>query len=68
MPPSMLYSAGPIGAGMEGDDERIGHFILVGCSLTPRTNSAGSGSQLAMVRAHSRACALSVMPGNRRRS
>jgi hypothetical protein len=32
------------------------------------TGRSGSGFQPAMVRAHSRACALSVMPGNRRRS
>ena len=36
-------------------------------SLTSR-GFAGSGFQPAMVRAHSRACALSVTPGNRRRS
>ena len=53
---------------MEGHDERIGYLILVGCSLTLRTASAGSGIQLAIVRAQSRACALSVMPGNNRRS
>ena len=58
---------GPIRAGMEGHDERIGYLILVGCSLTLRTASAGSGIQLAIVRAQSRACALSVMPGNNRR-
>jgi hypothetical protein len=31
------------------------------------TDRSGSGFQPAMVRAHSRACALSVMPGNWRR-
>src|SRR3954470_2303287 len=30
--------------------------------------AAGSGVQLAMIRAHSRALALSVMPGNNRRT
>lgn len=32
------------------------------------TGRSGSGFQPAMVRAHARACALSVMPGNSRRS
>ena len=38
------------------------------CSRLPERGGTDSGCQPAMVRAHSRASALSVMPGNSRRS
>jgi hypothetical protein len=41
---------------------------LPGCNRLADRWRLGSGSQPAMFRAHSRACALSVMPGNSRRS
>jgi hypothetical protein len=44
---------------------RVGYRLLPG-SLTLRSRT-GSGFQAAMVRAHSRAFAVSVTPGNRRR-
>jgi hypothetical protein len=80
MPPSSLNSAGPIRAGSGRArgiaDSRPGprvvatdslYRVLDECSLTAR-GVAVSGFQAAMVRAHSRACTLSVTPGNSRRN
>ena len=59
MRPNSVSSAGPTRAGREGAGERTGYRLLPGSSRP----GEGRGFQPAIVRAHARACVLSVTPG-----
>ena len=66
MRPNSVSSAGPTRAGRGGTGERTGYRRWPGSSLV--RPGEGRGFQPAMVRAHARACVLSVTPGKRRRN